>query len=183
MADRQFLVGRGRGFSVIELMITVAVVAILVAVALPSFQQSMRSNRVSTASNELITSVNLARSEALRNPRGAVLCTSQDGSACGGEWDDGWIVWIDVDGDGSRDNEDRIVRQVAGRDNLSITATAPGGSNFAKRIVFDNRGRVDNDDARVVTIKPEDCKSGAMQQTQINLSRTGQVRSTRQACP
>lgn len=175
---------RVKGFSVIELMITVAIVAILVAVALPSFQESLRGNRVSTASNELITSLNLARSEALRNPRGAVLCTSEDGSTCGGDWGDGWIVWIDADGDGAPGGTgDRLIRHVAGNAKLSISATAPGGSNFARRIVFDNRGRVDNNDARVVTVMPDECRSGANQQTRIDISRTGQVRSTRQACP
>lgn len=175
---------RVSGFSVIELIITIAIVAILVAVALPSFQESLRGNRVSTASNELITSINLARSEALRNPRGAVICTSRNGSTCGGNWDDGWIVWIDADGNGSPGGVgDRLVRHVAGREQLAITATAPGGTTFANRIVFDNRGRVDNNDARVVTVKPEQCTSGATQQTRIDISRTGQVRSTRQACP
>lgn len=175
---------RVSGFSVIELMITIAIVAILVAVALPSFQESLRGNRVSTASNELITSISLARSEALRNPRGAVICTSENGSTCGGDWDDGWIVWIDADGNGQPGGAgDRLIRHVAGRDKLAIAATAPGGATFANRIVFDNRGRVDNNDARVVTVKPVECRSGANQQTRIDISRTGQVRSTRQACP
>src|SRR5690606_30938602 len=129
-------------------------------------------------------SINLARSEALRNPRGAVICTTQNGTTCGGDWGNGWMVWVDADGNGVPGGVgDRVVRQVAGNEKLSMVATAPGGSTFANRIVFDSRGRVDNNDARVVTIKPADCRSGANQQTRINISRTGQVRSTRQACP
>ena len=174
--------GRVSGFSVIELMITIAIVAILVAVALPSFQESLRGNRVSTATNELITSLNLARSEALRNPRGAVICTSQNGATCGGDWDDGWIVWIDADGNGLPGGaDDRLIRHVSGRDRLA--AAAGGGATLANRIAFDNRGRVDNDEARVVTVQPTECKSGAMQKTRIDISRTGQSRSTREACP
>lgn len=175
---------RVSGFSIIELMITIAVVAILVAVALPSFQQSLRGNRVSTSSNELITGLTLARSEALRNPRGAVICSSEDGATCGGDWNDGWIVWIDADGNGLPGGaDDRLLRAVEGNDRLTITATAPGGPTFANRILFDNRGRVDNNDARVVTVRSTECSDGAMHQVQINVSRTGQVRSTRQACP
>ena len=112
------------------------------------------------------------------------MCTSQNGTSCGGDWNDGWIVWIDVDGNGNPGGaEDRVVRQVEGRDNLTISATAPGGAGFARRIAFDNRGRVDNNEARVVTVRPDECRAGAMQQTQIDITRTGQVRSTRQACP
>lgn len=173
------------GFSVIELMITIAIVAILVAVALPSFESSLRGNRVSTATNELITSLNLARSEALRNPRGAVICTSENGSTCGGDWDNGWIVWIDADGNGlPGGTSDRVLRHVAGRgDKLAITATADGGITLANRIAFDNRGRVDANEARVLTVSSKQCDTGAMHQSEINISRTGQVRSARQACP
>lgn len=175
---------RVQGFSVIELMIAIAVVAILITVALPSFQQSLRSNRVSTASNELITSLSLARSEALRNPRGAVICSSQDGATCAGDWNDGWIVWIDADGNGLPGGAgDRLLRAIEGNDRLDITAAAPGGPTFANRILFDNRGRVDNNDARVLTVRYAECNAGDRHQVQINVSRTGQVRSTRQACP
>lgn len=165
-------------------MIAIAIVAILVTVALPSFQESLRGNRVSTTSNELITSLNLARSEALRNPRGAVICTTQDGATCGGGWGDGWMVWVDADGNGLPGGVgDRVVRQTAGNEKLTVSANAPGGAAFANRIAFDSRGRVDNNDARVVTIRPVECTSGARHQTRIDISRTGQVRSTRQACP
>src|SRR5690606_34204013 len=79
----------------IELLVTVAVVAILLAIAFPNFEGSMRRNRLATTTNELLGSVALARSEAILNTRGAGICASADGLACGGDWDVGWRVWTD----------------------------------------------------------------------------------------
>src|SRR5690554_4349780 len=112
---------RQRGFSLIELMVTVALLAILLAMGLPSFQGSLRSNRVATATNELIAAINLARIEAMRSPNGAALCASDDGSTCatGASWNDGWLVWVSGDGDNLPTGvEDQVLRYVQGRGSL-----------------------------------------------------------------
>lgn len=174
---------RVAGFSLIELMVTIAIVAILVAVAFPSFEGSMRSNRVTTAANEFMGSVSLARSEATRSPGGAVLCSSQGGSACDGtSWNDGWIVWIDLNGDGLRTgSDDRVVRHVTGLPRVVFTATAPGGAAAANLIRFDNRGRPINN--RVdFEIKPDVCPAGAELMREISLTATGQARMERVSC-
>ena len=61
---------RQNGFTLVELMVTVAVLAILSTIAYPSFQSTIRSNRVATTTNELIASLALARSEAIKNTHG-----------------------------------------------------------------------------------------------------------------
>ena len=68
------------GFTLIELLVTISIMAILLTIALPSFQGSMRSNRVATTSNELLASLSLARSEAIRSTRGGGVCASADGA-------------------------------------------------------------------------------------------------------
>lgn len=85
--------GESRGFTLIELLVTISVMAILAALALPSFQQTLRSNRVATTTNELLASLALARSEAIRNTHGAAMCPSADGASCGTDWGQGWLVW------------------------------------------------------------------------------------------
>ena len=83
------------GFSLVELLVAIAIVAILVAAAFPSFEGSLRRNRLATTTNELIASVSLARSEAIRSTDGGGVCASADGLACGSDWNAGWLVWVD----------------------------------------------------------------------------------------
>jgi len=80
-----------RGFTIIELMITLLIVAILSTMALPSFTQMIKNNRLTTQANELVLALNLSRSEAVK--RG----TSVTISAVGGNWANGWTV-TDING-------------------------------------------------------------------------------------
>lgn len=172
------------GFSMVELMITIAIVAILVALAFPSFEGSMRSNRVATATNELMASLSLTRSEAIRNPGGAVICTTTNGTACNGtSWDDGWMVWIDLNGDGLiTGTNDRVVRYIQGHERLAITAESTGGVAEENMIRFDNRGRTIGA-VREFIVQPDSCPAGVEARRSLNLSAVGQVRITREACP
>nr|WP_051464538.1 GspH/FimT family pseudopilin [Pseudoxanthomonas suwonensis] len=84
------------GFTLVELMVTLGVLAILVSMATPSFTSVINSNRLSSQANELVADIQLARSEALRRNRTVRLCRSDNGSACAtgtGNWT-GWIVML-----------------------------------------------------------------------------------------
>jgi type IV fimbrial biogenesis protein FimT len=173
---------RVSGFSLVELMITIAILAVLLAIGLPSFQGSLRSNRVTSTTNELMASISLARSEALRNPGGAVLCTTTDGATCGGNWNNGWMVWVDVNGDGNPGGaDDRVLRYVQGKNQLVLAATSPGGAAFANRIDFDHRGRA-NDHPRTITVRPSTCPVGIELVREIGISVAGQSRFKRDTC-
>jgi type IV fimbrial biogenesis protein FimT len=170
------------GFSLIELMVTIAIVAILVAVAFPSFEGSIRNNRLASATNEMLASLSLARMEALRNPEGAVLCATADGTTCGNDWNSGWMVFIDVNGDGAPGGvNDRVVHYVQGKDRMIVNSSSAGGAAFANRIRFDNRGRIDQH-TRTLTLQPDTCPSGEQLQRTIAVGLTGQARTTRVAC-
>lgn len=80
------------GFSLIELMIAISVLAILISVAVPSLRTAVQNNRISAQANELVTAFHLARSEALKRNQPVVVCASSDGETCQGTWTDGWIV-------------------------------------------------------------------------------------------
>jgi type IV fimbrial biogenesis protein FimT len=88
-----------RGFTLLELMVTLAVAAILFSVAVPGFQQMVQRNRVITYTNDFIASVNFARSEAIRRSIPVSICASSDGATCAGNWSQGWIVFANADGD------------------------------------------------------------------------------------
>jgi type IV fimbrial biogenesis protein FimT len=80
------------GFTLIELMITLAVAASLVTLAVPSFNEAMLGSKLNTLSNNFVASAQLARSEAIKRNTAVTLCASSDGSTCTGAWGDGWVV-------------------------------------------------------------------------------------------
>jgi type IV fimbrial biogenesis protein FimT len=92
-----------RGLTLIEIMVVVALVAIMAALAAPSFRDLIVRNQINSAINDLMIAVQLARSEAIRLNRNVTLCRSADGNACaaGGDWEQGWIVFEDRNGDGN----------------------------------------------------------------------------------
>ena len=166
---------RPSGFTLVELMIAIAVLAILLAIALPSFQQSLRSNRVATATNEMVASLALARSEALRNKRGGGVCASSNGTACGANWNDGWLVWADVNGNGALDAAEAVLRysQLSPR----LQGAGPGGGVVA----FDARGRRQAAANQAVTLRPDECGGQPMQRT-LTINASGQVTTVRGDC-
>ncbi|MBM5811851.1 MAG: prepilin-type N-terminal cleavage/methylation domain-containing protein [Gammaproteobacteria bacterium] len=85
---------RARGLTLIELMVAVTIFAILMALAVPSFRDAALGARLTAAANDLLASVQLARSEAIKRNVTVTVCASANGTSCAasGDWDQGWIV-------------------------------------------------------------------------------------------
>jgi type IV fimbrial biogenesis protein FimT len=105
------------GFTMIELMVVVIVLAVLVGVAVPGFQAVMNGNRLAGASNELVASLQVARMEAVKRNARVGMCLSANANAaadtveCGSANADGWIVFADVNKNGKYDKaSDELLR-------------------------------------------------------------------------
>jgi type IV fimbrial biogenesis protein FimT len=88
---------RQAGFTLVELLMTVALAAILLGLAAPGFRSVIQNNRATALANEMITTLNLARSEAVKRGVRVTVCRSSTPTACAasGGWEQGWITFLD----------------------------------------------------------------------------------------
>jgi type IV fimbrial biogenesis protein FimT len=179
---------RCRGVTLVELLVTVAILAILVTIGFPSFQSSLRSNRIATANNELIAGLSLARSEAVRSTRGGGICGSTDGQTCSGDWSRGWIVWQDVESAGNSYGDfdagaDIVVRHVNGTPDMTL-ALLNSGEVEVDALGFDSRGRpIASDMPLAWTLTPAVCPAGSEFVRIIEMTLVGQAKSLKGNCP
>jgi type IV fimbrial biogenesis protein FimT len=92
-----------RGFTLIELMVTISILAILLAIAIPSFQGLIASSRLTSAHNDLLSALAQARSNAIKVGNRVTVCMSANGTSCAstGGWEQGWISFVDTTRSGS----------------------------------------------------------------------------------
>ncbi|HRG14501.1 MAG TPA: GspH/FimT family pseudopilin [Pseudomonadota bacterium] len=107
---------RQAGVTLIELIVTLTIAAILVALATPSFQSVMNSSRVSNPANEMIATLQLARMEAFRRGERTVVCRSENAdsaspscTSASGDWG-GWLAFVDIDANGAMGGTDVVLR-------------------------------------------------------------------------
>jgi type IV fimbrial biogenesis protein FimT len=135
---------RTAGFTLIELMIAVTVMAILIGIAAPSFTAWVTTVRVTGQANDLFSDLLLARSEAVKRDVQVTVCASKGGTDCdGADWSLGWVVIVDADGDGKKDNNNdasllKRAEKLTG--DSVLTRTDAGGTSGMGRIGFGPTG-------------------------------------------
>lgn len=148
---------RAPGFTLIEMMVTIAIMAILLAIGIPSFQQLIINNRIVTNTNDLIADLAMARSEALKKGGSVVVtvCASTDGASCSGanDWSGGHLVFVDAGSVGSVDSGDVVLRKMGAVEGLTVTAS---GFSTTGYLAYRSSGAVTSTQLGTFTV----CKSG-----------------------
>ena len=85
---------RLRGVTLVELMVSLAVLGVLATLTAPSFRQTIHNYRLDNYGNSLVAAARVARSEAIKRNSSVRLCPSANGSTCttDGQWEQGWII-------------------------------------------------------------------------------------------
>lgn len=126
-----------RGFTMIELLVVMVVMAILASLAMPNFGAMMASNRVRGAASELAAEISAARFEAIKQHRRVVV------ERTGTTWKDGWRLYVDTNGNSTLDGGEQVIKvsQALSDSTLKICTL---GTDFANAIVFRGDGTVQN---------------------------------------
>ncbi len=179
---------KSNGFTLVELMLTIVIAAILLTMAIPSFQQLTRSNRTSTQANELFTALSMARMSAIERGEPVTVCSSTDQASCSGNtnWKTGWIVFTDINSNQTIDDDGDANLCETGQDDdcllrvwgpLTGSTVLTGTSSF---ISFDLDGRA-SAASSIVLKAAATCGSG--EKRTIAVSATGRVNMVTGDCP
>jgi len=129
------------GVTMIELLVTLSIAAILLTLAVPNFMDFVRNSRLTNAANDLSLAMAYARSEAVKRGSKITVCGRSDDATCGNSqsveekyiWDDGWLVFVDTDGDGVVDNGESVLRIFGALDSVTVRTSE-------RRATFNNQG-------------------------------------------
>ncbi|MEO1201359.1 MAG: GspH/FimT family pseudopilin [Pseudomonadota bacterium] len=168
------------GFTLYELLMTTAIVTVIIAIGVPNIADFIANGRMTAAANDLHSTFYLARSEAAREKTNVSICASANAMAadpdCGGTFEDGWIVFIDPNGDVVHDAGEAVLRKhgpLDARLSISTPGMAPyfsfsasglgrgnvtGTPPVTTAVICDERGNIvvagSRSAARIVVITP-----------------------------
>ncbi len=149
---------RQDGFTLIELMIALAMAAILLMVAVPNFRETVKRNAIESMVTRLKSALTQAKTEAIARGHTVAICGSANGSACSGssDWSSGWIIFVDdgsgggTAGDGARHADETLVSYQNIDDQSDIKAKDTGGTITS--LSFNGRGYLGSDNASTLVV-------------------------------
>lgn len=122
-----------KGFTLVELMITVAMMSIMLTVGLPSFQSIIVSSRLTSSTNAMVSALQLARFEALKQHKTVTIKKKE------ANWQGGWDVFVDANENGNMDDKEKLVSY----DKINSTVLVTGnGTTYDNYVSYDASGRI-----------------------------------------
>jgi type IV fimbrial biogenesis protein FimT len=156
-----------RGFTIIELMITIVVLAVLLALGVPNLQQTIINNRLTTEVNSLVAGLQYARSEALRRNTAVTI------GAASTDWSAGWNVWIDTDTDNAVDSAETLLRSQSAQASGYTIKPPSSVTTSPAALRFNPNGSLANASPLITEV----CKSGVVGRV-VTVSLVGQVQTS-----
>lgn len=158
------------GFTLMELLMALVILAIILAGAVPAFRTFLQNNRLDGQANDMVAAAQLARSEALKRGVQVAMCSSSDGANCGGTFTNGWVV----------------VTEPGTVDQTLIQVWPSPGTDFqfspnTGTISFEPTGFSSTNATQQFDLVLTECSNNAARR--ILVENTGRVASQRIACP
>ncbi|WP_039049938.1 GspH/FimT family pseudopilin [Comamonas thiooxydans] len=179
-----------RGFTAIELMVTVAILAVLAGLAAPSFNPIIERWRVRQVSEELQSTLYFARSEAVKRGGGIVILrnTSTDGCTISDTdtdaWNCGWLVFVDKNSDGVKDNGEEVLQQTPPPRRIKVKLTSINSStgqdsgSLTKPVQVDRWGQLTSNSVSFFAFRltPADSSNAEASASSLCVSGSGRIK-------
>ncbi|USE37526.1 GspH/FimT family protein [Endozoicomonas sp. SCSIO W0465] len=174
----RFSPSKAMGVSLIELLVSLSIAAILIAASAPNMKTLIVNNRIENVADELYGNLMLARSEAVKRQRTVTLCSTVDDLTCdesNSGWHHGWLIFTDASDDGLLNDNDQLIRRVTEQ---SALITILWNRGYSLR--FNSRGQTNQ--AGTFQVCDQGSNSDAKAKA-IIISMTGRLRTEeREAC-
>jgi type IV fimbrial biogenesis protein FimT len=171
-AKQRISARQARGFTLIELMIVLVIVAVILVIGVPSYNTLALRAKLKSYANEVVASAMTARSEAIKRNAPVRLCTSSNGTECagGGDWDQGWVVI---------DPNDTVVKYQQGLDGIKVFEVSS-----VHTMLFQPSG-VSSTTVRMTVCQQEGSEDLINERREVRITPTGRptVKTTNGDCP
>ena len=174
-----------RGFTLLELVVTLTIIGLLAAFAVPAFMNMMRANAATAITNELVAGFSYARTEAVTRVEPVSICPRPADpaniSSCANDWRHGYLIYRGNSPAGN--NLLRVGEPLRNPDDVTAVVEASGTAD--NRVTFLARGNVDstaNNFTFNITLTPKGCSTGERKQRMIGVTFVGRASAIQEEC-